>query len=29
LLDKKANKMIKWGIRSRAEKWCCGRSLKT
>jgi hypothetical protein len=24
LLDKKANKMVKWEIRSRAKKWCVG-----
>jgi hypothetical protein len=27
LLDKRANKMVKWEIRSRAKKWCVGRSL--
>jgi hypothetical protein len=29
LLDLKANKMVKWGIRSRAKTLCRGRSLTT
>jgi hypothetical protein len=28
-LDKKAKKMVKLEIRSRAKKWCVERSLKT
>ena len=27
-LDKRAKKIVKLGIRSRAKKWCVGRSLK-